>query len=311
MQRRGGGGGGGGGAPPASILHQPPPRFGELRATRALARSRDPCARLRRAGKNPKTIPIAVLTPSATASAVGSSLIGQPNAREKLKMTPYPSALPTTPPSVASTSASSRNCSRMSISRAPMAIRMPISRVRSVTLTSMMFMTPMPPDDERHRRDADEQRRERREDRVLHGLELRLAPDGEVVLVILADVVPLAEDRLGLQPGALRRLGRRRAQQRWREPPRPRGDDVRSHRGDGHQHDLVLALSEGRRPFSSSTPSTRYIWRPIRTIRPTGSSDPNRSRAVWSPDHDDLLERFSEAGLHGSPCATFQLRISK
>ena len=29
--------------------------------------------------------------------------------------------------------------------RAPMAMRMPISRVRSVTLTSMMFMTPMPP----------------------------------------------------------------------------------------------------------------------------------------------------------------------
>ena len=29
--------------------------------------------------------------------------------------------------------------------RAPMAMRMPISRVRSVTDTSMMFMMPMPP----------------------------------------------------------------------------------------------------------------------------------------------------------------------
>ena len=28
---------------------------------------------------------------------------------------------------------------------APMALRTPISRVRSVTLTSMMFMMPMPP----------------------------------------------------------------------------------------------------------------------------------------------------------------------
>ena len=28
---------------------------------------------------------------------------------------------------------------------APMALRMPISRVRSVTVTSMMFMMPMPP----------------------------------------------------------------------------------------------------------------------------------------------------------------------
>ncbi len=33
----------------------------------------------------------------------------------------------------------------MSLRRAPIALRMPISRVRSVTLTSMMFMTPMPP----------------------------------------------------------------------------------------------------------------------------------------------------------------------
>ena len=38
-----------------------------------------------------------------------------------------------------------RNCSRMSEGVAPMALRMPISRVRSVTDTSMMFMMPMPP----------------------------------------------------------------------------------------------------------------------------------------------------------------------
>ena len=33
----------------------------------------------------------------------------------------------------------------MSERLAPTALRMPISRVRSVTLTSMMFITPMPP----------------------------------------------------------------------------------------------------------------------------------------------------------------------
>ena len=33
----------------------------------------------------------------------------------------------------------------MSLDRAPTAIRRPISRVRSVTLTSMMFMIPTPP----------------------------------------------------------------------------------------------------------------------------------------------------------------------
>ena len=43
------------------------------------------------------------------------------------------------------TTASVRNWARMSARRAPIALRMPISRVRSVTDTSMMFMTPIPP----------------------------------------------------------------------------------------------------------------------------------------------------------------------
>ena len=41
--------------------------------------------------------------------------------------------------------ASVRNCRTMSACRAPMARRMPISRVRSSTVASMMFMMPMPP----------------------------------------------------------------------------------------------------------------------------------------------------------------------
>jgi hypothetical protein len=32
----------------------------------------------------------------------------------------------------------------MSLFRAPIALRIPISRVRSVTVTSMMFITPIP-----------------------------------------------------------------------------------------------------------------------------------------------------------------------
>ena len=38
-----------------------------------------------------------------------------------------------------------RNCIRMLRRVAPSALRMPISRVRSVTDTSMMFMITMPP----------------------------------------------------------------------------------------------------------------------------------------------------------------------
>ena len=50
-----------------------------------------------------------------------------------------------TPPSTLSVTASTRNCTSTSRPRAPSAMRMPISRVRSVTDTSMMFMIPMPP----------------------------------------------------------------------------------------------------------------------------------------------------------------------
>ena len=44
-----------------------------------------------------------------------------------------------------STRASIRNCSMTVTLVAPSALRIPISRVRSVTDTSMMFMIPMPP----------------------------------------------------------------------------------------------------------------------------------------------------------------------
>ena len=53
--------------------------------------------------------------------------------------------MPMRPPTPEIVDDSIRNWKRMSLRRAPMAIRMPISLVRSVTETSMMFMTTMPP----------------------------------------------------------------------------------------------------------------------------------------------------------------------
>ncbi|KAG1597312.1 hypothetical protein G6F46_014301 [Rhizopus delemar] len=53
--------------------------------------------------------------------------------------------IPSTPPSRQTSTDSIRNCCRMSLRRAPTAMRTPISRVRSGTDTSMMFITPMPP----------------------------------------------------------------------------------------------------------------------------------------------------------------------
>src|SRR5437868_1675498 len=56
-----------------------------------------------------------------------------------------PTMMPRIPPTELSEIASIKNCVRMSRPRAPTAMRVPISRVRSVTLTSMMFMIPIPP----------------------------------------------------------------------------------------------------------------------------------------------------------------------
>ena len=56
-----------------------------------------------------------------------------------------PLMTPIMPPRLVSTADSVRNCSRIRRFFAPMAFLRPISLVRSVTDTSIMFITPMPP----------------------------------------------------------------------------------------------------------------------------------------------------------------------
>src|SRR5450756_3067180 len=51
--------------------------------------------------------------------------------------------IPKMPPAMLNSEDSIRNWTRISRSRAPSALRMPISRVRSVTETSMIFMIPV------------------------------------------------------------------------------------------------------------------------------------------------------------------------
>ena len=58
---------------------------------------------------------------------------------------PTPKTTPIKPPVTLIRMDSIRNCARMSMPFAPILMRRPISRVRSVTLTYMMFMIPMPP----------------------------------------------------------------------------------------------------------------------------------------------------------------------
>ena len=58
---------------------------------------------------------------------------------------PTPNTTPIRPPVTLIRIDSMRNCARMSRLLAPIDIRKPISRVRSVTETYMMFIMPMPP----------------------------------------------------------------------------------------------------------------------------------------------------------------------
>ena len=91
-------------------------------------------------------------------------------------------------------------------SSAPIASRMPISRVRSVTETSMMFMMPMPPTSRLTAGDRAEQRRSCTV--VVATVRLRdllHVADGEVVVLAGRDVAALAQQSLdvGLDLGGV------------------------------------------------------------------------------------------------------------
>ena len=93
----------------------------------------------------PKTNPMVILIPSASATLYHAMTVGMPVRRVITTGTARPSAVPIRPPTPESTIVSTRNWTTIWDLRAPMARRIPISRVRSVTVASMMFMIPMPP----------------------------------------------------------------------------------------------------------------------------------------------------------------------
>ena len=76
----------------------------------------------------------------------GGHLGGQErNEQANNNVTAAPTTMPRTPPTAVSIIASKRNCLMICRRVAPIAFRTPISRVRSVTETNMMLMTPTPP----------------------------------------------------------------------------------------------------------------------------------------------------------------------
>src|SRR5438067_8352 len=99
----------------------------------------------RRAGQMPKNSPTAALNTKARRMASGEISVFQCARRDSTMAPPEPRITPIMPPSRHNTSASTRNWNRMLNRVAPSALRTPISRVRSVTDTSMMFMIARPP----------------------------------------------------------------------------------------------------------------------------------------------------------------------
>ena len=92
-----------------------------------------------------KNIPVIVQTRKESTTEYIWMYMGQPIAYLIISDEPIPRITPIIPPVTLIMTASIRNWNRMCRPFAPMDIRRPISRVRSVTDTYMMFMIPMPP----------------------------------------------------------------------------------------------------------------------------------------------------------------------
>src|SRR2546425_404297 len=99
----------------------------------------------RPAGTTPKISPIAIETAHATTALHTGTRASNWSAALSSSPIESPSRMPSTPPINVSVAASTRNCHKISRRVAPMALRTPISRVRSVTETIMIAMTPIPP----------------------------------------------------------------------------------------------------------------------------------------------------------------------
>src|SRR5438132_8689071 len=97
------------------------------------------------AGAIPKTSPTVIDTIVAIAALHTGTVVLKSSRRLRSSPVPIPRMIPRTPPIKVSVAASTRNCQRTSRRVAPIALRKPISRVRLVTDTIMIAITPIPP----------------------------------------------------------------------------------------------------------------------------------------------------------------------
>ena len=97
------------------------------------------------AGYQPKNMPVAEHTAKLSNTLQGWICMGQCANTLIPTAAPIPTITPIKPPVTLSKTDSIKNWFSISIPRAPTDIRKPISLVRSVTLTYMIFIIPIPP----------------------------------------------------------------------------------------------------------------------------------------------------------------------
>src|SRR5947207_3099434 len=97
------------------------------------------------AGWYPKKIPVMAQTTNDKTIEYSETKVGQDKKTFISFEASNPSNTPKTPPVILITMASIRNCMSMSMPLAPIDMRKPISFVRSVTDTYMIFIMPIPP----------------------------------------------------------------------------------------------------------------------------------------------------------------------
>src|SRR6266480_2243314 len=93
----------------------------------------------------PKTSPTVIDVIVAIAALHTGTVVLKSSRRLRSSPVPIPRMIPRMPPIKVSVAASTRNCQRTSRRVAPIALRKPISRVRLVTDTIMIAITPIPP----------------------------------------------------------------------------------------------------------------------------------------------------------------------
>ena len=97
------------------------------------------------AGRRPKSMPVSDAMPSAVPTAHTGIFAGSGVQVAIPVASTQPMSIPTAAPIAVKADASTRNCHRISLLVAPTAFRTPISLVLSVTLMSMIPITPTPP----------------------------------------------------------------------------------------------------------------------------------------------------------------------